>query len=70
MNYFSHGTRTQAYRAVGNYVYERVRGFLRKRHKVQSRGTRRFSAEVESGERGVMRLRWVQLAWPPATADC
>ena len=37
--YFSYGTRTGAYRAVDNYVYDRVRHFLRRRHKVSSRGT-------------------------------
>lgn len=59
--YFSYGTRTQAYRAVDNYVYQRVRNFLRRRHKVPSRGTRRFSDEVVFGELGVLRLRHVQL---------
>jgi RNA-directed DNA polymerase len=59
--YFSYGTRTQAYRAVDNYVYERARHFLRRRHKVQSRGTSRFPAEVVFGELGVLRLRGVQL---------
>ena len=67
-NYFSYGTRTQAYRAVDNFVYQRVRGFLRRRHKVQSRGARRFSDEVVFGKRGVLRLRRVQLGPPPATA--
>ena len=67
-NDFSHGTRLPAYRAVDNYVYQRVRGFLRRRHKVQSRGTRRFSDEVVFGKLGVLRLRGVQLGPPPATA--
>jgi RNA-directed DNA polymerase len=60
-SYFSYGTRTQAYRAVDNYVYQSVRNFLRRRHKVQSRGTSRFSDEVVFGELGVLRLRRVQL---------
>lgn len=60
-SYFSYGTRTQAYRAVDNYVSQSVRHFLRKRHKVQSRGTSRFSDEVVFGELGVLRLRRVQL---------
>ena len=60
-NYFSHGTRLPAYRAVDNYVYQRVRDFLRKRHKVHSRGTRRFSDAVVFGEMGVLRLRRVHL---------
>jgi RNA-directed DNA polymerase len=59
--YFSYGTRTAAYRAVDNYVYNSVRHFLRRRHQVQSRGTTRFSDEVVFGERGVLRLRDVQL---------
>jgi RNA-directed DNA polymerase len=59
--YFNYGTRTAAYRAVDNYVYNSVRHFLRRRHKVQSRGTTRFSAEVVFGELGVLRLRDVQL---------
>jgi len=59
--YFSYGTLTQAHRAVDNYVYQCVRHFLRKRHKVQSRGTSRFSDEVVFGELGVLRLRRVQL---------
>ena len=59
--YFSYGTRTAAYRAVDNYVYDSVRHFLRRRHKVQSRGTTRFSDEVVFGELGVLRLRDVQL---------
>ena len=32
--YFSYGTRLTAYRAVDNYVYQAVRHFLRRRHKV------------------------------------
>jgi RNA-directed DNA polymerase len=59
--YFSYGTRTVAYRAVDNYVYDSVRHFLRRRHKVQSRGTTRFSDGVVFGELGVLRLRDVQL---------
>jgi RNA-directed DNA polymerase len=59
--YFSYGTRTQAYRAVDNHVYQSVRNFLTKRHKVHSRGTRRFSDEAVFGEFGVLRLRRVQL---------
>jgi RNA-directed DNA polymerase len=59
--YFSYGTRTQAYRAVDHHVYERVRHFLRRRHKVQSRGTSRFSHEAVFGELGVLELRQVHL---------
>jgi RNA-directed DNA polymerase len=59
--YYSYGTRTTAYRAVDNHVYERVRHFLRRRHKVSSRGTSRFPANAVFGELGVLRLRDVQL---------
>jgi RNA-directed DNA polymerase len=66
-NYFAYGTRLMAYRAVDNYVYECARHFLRRRHKVPSRGTKRFSADVVFGELGVFRLRRFHLA-PPAYA--
>lgn len=56
-NYFSYGTRLLAYRAVDNHVYERVRHFLRRRHKVRTRGTRRFDANMVFGQLGVVRLR-------------
>jgi len=59
--YFSYGTRTQAYRAVDHYVADCVRHFLRRRHKVSSRGTTRFSDDVVFSELGVLQLRRVQL---------
>jgi RNA-directed DNA polymerase len=65
--YFSYGTRLMAYRAVDHYVWERVRHFLRRRHKVPSRGTKRFSADVVFGELGVFQLRRFHLG-PPAHA--
>lgn len=64
-SYFNYGTRLMAYRAVDNHVYQRVRTFLVRRHKVQSRGTRRFSDAVVFHDRGVLRLRGVQLGVPP-----
>jgi RNA-directed DNA polymerase len=63
-NYFGYGTRYQAYRAVDHYVYERARHFLGRRHKVPTRGTRRFSAEVVFEELGVLRLRRLHLGSP------
>ncbi len=63
-HYFSYGTRLMAYRAVDHYVYERVRHFLRRRHKVPSRGTKRFPAEQVFGELGVFRLRRFHLGSP------
>jgi RNA-directed DNA polymerase len=55
--YFSYGSRATAYRAVDNYVYASVRQFLRRRHNVPTRGTRRFSAEQVFGPLGVLRMR-------------
>ncbi len=59
--YFSYGTRLMAYRAVDQSVVERVRHFLRRRHKVPTRGTKRFSAEAVFGEWGIVQLRRVHL---------
>jgi RNA-directed DNA polymerase len=55
-NYFCHGTRRSAFRSVDRYVYEHVRDFLARRHKVAGRGTRRFSFDVVYGELGLLRL--------------
>jgi RNA-directed DNA polymerase len=54
--YFSYGSLSPVYQAVDRYVEDRVRNFLRKRHKVQGRGTRRFSREHIFGELGVLSL--------------
>src|SRR6266852_5032199 len=60
-NYFCHGTRRSAFRGVDRYVYERVRDFLARRHKVAGRGTQRFSCDVVYGERGLLRLERLPL---------
>jgi RNA-directed DNA polymerase len=52
--YFCYGTTMIAYRAVERNVYNRVRRFLVKRHKMRSRGIRRFPSERVFGELGVM----------------
>jgi RNA-directed DNA polymerase len=62
--YFGYGTRMPAYRAIDNAVYESVRHFLVRRHKVPSRGTTRFSDEAVFGDLGVLRLRRVHLGAP------
>lgn len=67
-SYFSYGTRLIAYRAADNHVYHSARRFLRRRHKVHSRGTRRFSDEVVFNELGVLRLRRVHLGPLPTAA--
>jgi RNA-directed DNA polymerase len=64
-NYFNYGTRRVAYRAVDNYVADRVRHFLRRRHKVPTRGTRRFDDQTIFGTLGVVRLRGVLVAALP-----
>ncbi len=64
-NYFTYGTRLMAYRAVDHYVYDGVRHFLRRRHKVSSRGAKkRFPAELVFGELGVFQLRRFQYESP------
>src|SRR4051812_13033507 len=66
--YFGYGPRLPAYRAVDNHVYDRVRAFLRKRHKVQGRGAKRFSDDQVFGAFGVLRLRRVHLGPPPCAS--
>ena len=53
-NYFCYGTTFMAHRAVERNLVQRVRHFLRRRHKVASRGTTQFSidwivAELQAG---------------------
>jgi RNA-directed DNA polymerase len=55
--YFSCGSTAKAHRAVDQYVYDAVRHFLRRRHKVSSQGTRQFPEERVFGELGVIRLQ-------------
>lgn len=55
--YFSYGALASAYEAVDQHVYDRVRHFLRQRHKVQGRGTDQFSREHVYGGLAVRCLR-------------
>ena len=66
--YFGYGTRLMAYRAADHHVYEAVRGFLTRRHKVPTRGTRQFSDPVVFGKLGVLRLRRMHIGAPPTGA--
>jgi RNA-directed DNA polymerase len=66
--YFGYGTRLMAYRAADNHVHEAVRGFLTRRHKVPSRGTRQFSNRVVFEKLGVLRLRRMHIGAPPTGA--
>jgi len=56
-NYFCYGTVSKAWRVVDAFVYDNVRHFLRRRHKVGTRGTRHFPEEYVFGELGVLSLR-------------
>jgi RNA-directed DNA polymerase len=67
-NYFCVGTRRSAFRGMDRYVYERVRDFLARRHKVAGRGTKRFSCEVVYGEHGLLRLERLPLNAPPCAS--
>ena len=55
--YFDLGSTARAYEVLDEHVEERVRHFLRRRHKVQSQGTHQFSMKQIYGELGVFRLR-------------
>jgi hypothetical protein len=51
--YFHDGSRRKGYRAVNAHVGTTVRGFLQRRHKVSSRGTRQFSHTTIFNDLGV-----------------
>jgi RNA-directed DNA polymerase len=55
-NYFSHGTIYFAYRAVDNHLYDRVRHFLRRRHKIKSGGTSLLATGKDLRRWGIVRL--------------
>jgi RNA-directed DNA polymerase len=55
-NYFSHGTCYFAYRAVDNHLYDRVRHFLRRRHKIRSGGTSLLPTGKSLRDWGIVRL--------------
>jgi RNA-directed DNA polymerase len=54
---FRLGSTAGAYRAIDEYVEERVRHFPRRRRKVSRQGAREFSMKRIFGELGVFRLR-------------
>jgi RNA-directed DNA polymerase len=63
--YFSYGTYRRVHRGVDRYVYERVRDFLVRRHKVAGRGSRRFSTDIVYGELALLRLERLPRPAPP-----
>jgi RNA-directed DNA polymerase len=54
--YFRYGSIFVAYRSVDSHVYARMRNFLRRRHKVSTRGTRVFGWHRVFGSLGVISL--------------
>ncbi len=54
--YFNYGSRSLVYRRLDDYVEDCVRDFLRSRHKLDGKGTRRFSLETIYGKLGVVSL--------------
>jgi RNA-directed DNA polymerase len=54
--YFNYGTLTKVRRSLDWYVCERVRDFLRRRHKVQGLGSGQFPVQRVHGELGVLTL--------------
>ena len=67
-HYFRLGTRRSAFCSIDRYVYERVRDFLARRHKVAGRGTKRFSLDVVYGELGLLRLERLPLTAAPCAS--
>jgi len=65
-HYFSYGATVGAYKHVDWHVYQRARDFLTRRHKVQGRGTARFSCDVVYGELGLIRLERLPRSHVPA----
>ena len=60
--YFCYGSRGVAYRSVDAFVVQRTRHFLRRRHKVATRATRRFTDAQVYGSLGVLSLEQVRRA--------
>jgi RNA-directed DNA polymerase len=65
-HYFSYGATAGAYKHVDWHVYQRARDFLTRRHKVQGRGTARFSCDIVYGELGLIRLERLPRSHVPA----
>lgn len=55
--YFAYGTLTRTRHTVDRYVADRVRHFLRRRHKVPGRGTQRFPQAWVFGALGVVSVQ-------------
>jgi RNA-directed DNA polymerase len=55
-NYFRYGSVQRVRGNLEQFVYQRMRGFLRRRHQVQTRANRRFSRQYVFGALGVVSL--------------
>jgi RNA-directed DNA polymerase len=58
--YFAYGSHYASDKVIEQHLYDRVRNFLARRHKVPSRGTRRIRADYVFGELGVLRPRFAR----------
>jgi RNA-directed DNA polymerase len=54
--YFRYGSVLRVRQNLESFVYQRMRSFLRRRHQVQTRATRRFSRRYVFRELGVVSL--------------
>jgi len=61
-NYFRYGRYERAYWTVDQYVYQRTRAFLRRRHKLPTRGTRQFNWTTIHSRLGIVSLRQPSVA--------
>lgn len=67
-NYFRLGPVSKAYSAVDSHARYRLREWLRKKHKVQGRGTSRFPSDYLYDELGLVRLQLRTRNFPWAKA--
>ena len=67
-NYFCQGPVSADYRRITEHARERVRQWLRRKHKVQGRGYSRFPDDYLHGELGLVQLRLCDrnVPWAPA----
>ena len=62
--YFSPGSHYATDKVIEAHLYEHVRHFLVRRHKVPTRGTTRFTKEAVFGQLGILRTRHYRKAEP------
>ncbi len=67
-NYFCLGPVSKAYRSVDRHTIERLRKWLRMKHKVQGQGTARYPDEYLYDKLGLLRLQMLTRSFPWAKA--